>query len=714
MKLLELELDNICLHEKRVITFQDGLIGLFGPQGSGKSTLLSAAYAALTNDFSRIVGGKEASVRQQADEGEVSQIRLRAQCDAGIFTITRRLRPSMTHKLEFANKTYTKATEIQEILHDIIGTNKTGLDKYVFVNQWELRSLFNETPAERAKILMYLCGTGVAEKCWQSLGKQFEADSILTATMYDRTDELHKQLRVEQHATKSLQKTLLQMQAELLPDTQIETFREQIYLCTVRKEALVKQKELSADVLEKTQVVAEAEQELQVELATLENLKEQVAKLKVTSDAVREEVTKFQYAQAEWRKFLTLQDKFKVVQKKLAGLKAPQYTGKPAEAIEKRLQNLLLQKEQCLSVIEHFDIFQDQTTDSADCPTCGQQVDLLSVHNKVDEAKDKLETVCADEIRARTHKKKWLEFTSLMTTYTEDSSRLKIQLDGLTVQLVDIIVRQEPATPDLALIQVYDDISLTYETQNRVVNSLQLQIRTFSTELMSSKKQLVEIANKLKKLPPITDVTEIRDKIKQQEVTKEKVTETKTLLGKSQELSLELQEALQNAEELQKQQKRAQKWCHLLSSARDIFHRDNLPRLVHQHKLAAMEDGINTMLQQFESPFAVTTSDDLSYTARFRNGTIISAQGLSGGQQVILALAFRWVLNSIFANQTGLLILDEPTAGLDRRHVDLLETVFGQLGQVAKEQGCQVIIVTHEQSLESVFDQTIKLDRAVL
>jgi len=70
-------------------------------------------------------------------------------------------------------------------------------------------------------------------------------------------------------------------------------------------------------------------------------------------------------------------------------------------------------------------------------------------------------------------------------------------------------------------------------------------------------------------------------------------------------------------------------------------------------------------------------------------------------------LAFRWTLNSMFASQIGMLVLDEPTAWIDARNLDCLEVALTNLRGLVRAQGYQVIIITHHQQLQRVFDQVI-------
>ena len=88
---------------------------------------------------------------------------------------------------------------------------------------------------------------------------------------------------------------------------------------------------------------------------------------------------------------------------------------------------------------------------------------------------------------------------------------------------------------------------------------------------------------------------------------------------------------------------------------------------------------------------------------------------MSGGEKVILALAFRIAVNSLFASDLGLLCLDEPTAGLDDDNMQCLEKALARLKDLSSERGLQCIIVTHEsERLARLFDNVIRIGRVTV
>jgi DNA repair protein SbcC/Rad50 len=122
-----------------------------------------------------------------------------------------------------------------------------------------------------------------------------------------------------------------------------------------------------------------------------------------------------------------------------------------------------------------------------------------------------------------------------------------------------------------------------------------------------------------------------------------------------------------------------------------------------------MVESINRVLKDFDDPFAVRTDEGLSFTAQFPDSTIEVAPRLSGGQKVVLALAFRLAVNSLFAGEAGMMFLDEPTVFLDGHNVSCLGKVLAQLQAITRKRGQQIIMITHEEVLERGFDQLIRL-----
>jgi len=82
---------------------------------------------------------------------------------------------------------------------------------------------------------------------------------------------------------------------------------------------------------------------------------------------------------------------------------------------------------------------------------------------------------------------------------------------------------------------------------------------------------------------------------------------------------------------------------------------------------------------------------------------------LSVGERIVLSMAFRIAVNSTFAGRLGVLIMDEPTAGLDEHNLGCLPRAIEQLRVLSRERGLQVLFVSHEPRIQQYFENVISL-----
>jgi DNA repair exonuclease SbcCD ATPase subunit len=128
--------------------------------------------------------------------------------------------------------------------------------------------------------------------------------------------------------------------------------------------------------------------------------------------------------------------------------------------------------------------------------------------------------------------------------------------------------------------------------------------------------------------------------------------------------------------------------------------------------LERMQVSINDTLELFDAPFRVTASEDLGFDARFDDGRTVMDRRLSVGERIVLAMAFRITINSTFASSLGVLIMDEPTAGLDEHNLGCLPQALERLRALSDSCGLQILFVTHEPRISHLFDKVIDLSNA--
>jgi DNA repair exonuclease SbcCD ATPase subunit len=128
-----------------------------------------------------------------------------------------------------------------------------------------------------------------------------------------------------------------------------------------------------------------------------------------------------------------------------------------------------------------------------------------------------------------------------------------------------------------------------------------------------------------------------------------------------------------------------------------------------------LTDDTNKFLEILGSPFSVSIDKDtLGYLFSMNDGsgpeTPMPAEALSGGQKVLLAVAFRLASYCMFAGKYGLLSLDEPTAYLDDANVANFCTLLESIKSTAVSMDLQILISTHERSVLPYLDSVLDID----
>jgi exonuclease SbcC len=164
--------------------------------------------------------------------------------------------------------------------------------------------------------------------------------------------------------------------------------------------------------------------------------------------------------------------------------------------------------------------------------------------------------------------------------------------------------------------------------------------------------------------------------------------------------------AIENEEKAEK----LRDWNDVANRAKDAL--KAAPRIVAARNLKRLESAINELLQIFSVDFFIRAADGESPTfiAEFFDGRKQPAKRLSYGQKTVLALAFRVAVNALFAEEIGLLALDEPTAYLDQQRIKALAPVLEKLRELSTARGLQCLLVTHETSLAHLFESAVELD----
>lgn len=720
MRLDTLELTNICQHEHLRWDFAGGLIGIYGPNGAGKSNALNVGcYSGLTNDYSRHAQNKAGLIRQQSGPDDKSEIRLVFTHDGHQVEVIRGLQRPTRHLLKVdGEKIATKANEIQEHLEEVLGIKRNLIDNYMFIGQDDLYAFLSDTPATRAKAFAHLCNTVHAEQCWQVLGEFIEMDRELAESVVDNTDEIRQSIGKYNKQLRGHQKRVKELQQEILAKHELAEYQLQIKQWEELSVLMQRVPQLEEETRDKKQKARAANKAMKTAAESVPAIEQAYEKAKERHLEAKHQADDFAEQKRRWDRRCSLEVRLSSKQQELEEEQdESSLPKKPKGPIVERLRvHYQRAKDERRRIAEFLEnIANGEVTE---CPTCGTPVSDLEDH--IAHERERYEEVTAERDQLQARIDEWDTYTASWSEHRNTLERLAGEINTLTQQLSEYESAEEPESFDEEKLEKLRKKASHCHGQLKMAREEELETtRIFERAKAAHKASQKAWDESRQRLDALSElVTESDYDIAVEEVEKHvaadrELNRVQAAIENVESFIAERREELERIEVQLKRSKDAKVWLADLQDVRDnVMHRDQLPAIVHRTALANMEDEVNSNLAQFESPFFVSTDNSLGFTAKFANGTVMPAQGLSGGQKVMLALSFLLTVSSMFAGQVGMMILDEPTDGLDADNRRLAAEVFRNLGRVARSRDYQIIVITHEDALQSAFDQRFTLEKS--
>ncbi len=712
MKLISVDYLNYCQFDYMKLDFTAGLNALVGKNGSGKTNAMNGIYSTITGDFGRNDGVKLDNIRQQANADDRSRITVTLEHDGNHILIARGLRPASVN-LQITNingnvQTITKVTDANEALYTILGVSPKMLADYVFVDQWAIFDFLSMQPSDRAKAFQRLFKTERAESIWKILGEHIDSLSISSKPtaarelLEDRISSTITQLAEKNNALNQLSSKISSTHTDGLlhivdiwkqKQTLLNEVNQIRTTCKVKEENMRVYSDKAALFISKTDSLVTR---LTAQEAAYNQAKNDQISWKTYDTAVQ------QRDQLVDRLNTLDQTHFKepVRPKGCYDLDSVEYAD--LSDIVSKMKNELL-------ICEDYD--SKISANAGICPLCNSDVSVPFKHNKEHIAKLKKDIAINEKVLIASNK-----YAQEMQTYLQATLKHKELKETLEWQLNNFYVtNSQPLTPKNSIDKIIND----YEQLAKELKPLQAQLKEQQAkynELNSvheylTKQSQEKYAQYLQLDQTITEDDAERaqlllDELEKFNKQKEEYQTTIKLLEN--ELTKD-QSILAQLSHIETKEQITLQWADHCKAVRDILHRDNLPRLVALNYLDLMQEEINELLERFESPFSVTADTNLSFVAHFKDGRKIPTGRLSGGEKVLLALAFRVVVNDIFAKDLGLLVLDEPTSGLDEGNLRCIRIAMERLKELSASRGLQVVMVTHEQGLINIFDNVIEI-----
>lgn len=700
MRINAIKLKNIGPHRELEVKFGRGLIGLVGSNGAGKSTLVNSIYAALTNDFSRFGNSKSEIITNGTTED--SFIKLTGEHRGQQFELVRWLKPNKS-EFTFGDKSYSKATDINEAVVAQLNIPKLVIDKYVFVNQWEMFGFLDQSASERAKTFQYLCGTEAATAAYKVCSDYVAKQKNLQ--IVDNSLELQSALTSAEEAMAEHKKKARSVEKFILADDVLTAHQELLDLDKAAQDA---GNSLDDETVEEQKLV----KELKAHKNELAALQEKIDKRNSWKERNKDKLKSAYDLVEAYSEYEALQtssasatSSIALLEKKLEVLKKPVKNEKlyvngaerkKLSAQEGRLQVLIEQAE-------------NVNTDEAVCPHCLQEVsaehveklqaDLESNRQKLDDIVKRIEHSSDYDQSLEFFERKQADIKNSMTQFEAilaDNNKRIAEFGGGDKDAAESLLQKE---------EEVDQQLKRLETQVRAISSRQAQA---TGKLKAVKNTIAKLNAKIKARPASEEVARVRLNLNQHEKA---LSARQSAVGAYREAKKSRDRAQTMLDHLKVQlskQLKIQNLLDTISETSDVFHWNNLPKVVSQANLELLVNDINSNLQLFNSPFVVEADQDLTFKVYFPGQLPVKAKQLSGGQKVILAIAFRAALDRVFGHDTGMMYLDEPTAGLDADNVKYFHEALQKLAEKLGTDR-QLVVITHVHELSGAFDQLIQI-----
>lgn len=689
MFLTRLTAENFGLHEKISVEFAHGINGILGPNGSGKSTLVRALRFALVDTTE--IGSKQSDQIRLNSNGP-SLVRLEGVHNEQPFTVCRRLRPG-GQRLDLPSGSYASDADIRLHLEAFLGVRYDYLDDHVLIGQKQIARFLHLRDAERVSLFVRLFGINRMERIYDGLG-----EVVSGIHCPDYTSEIDEN-----------EKALLLLRTELTNLYQEAQSIHQLLQDPVVTEApvVLERYQSNARALQRCEELRRRRDGLssvEVDVSAKQSLLDAVQQYQQQVRLLASQIYQLQIRDEKRRHVLLFQTQLEATRRSLQTLTPPV----PPEGylgLDER-SNYALHDE--LSRLRS--LLQATSGSTTRCPLCASDLSHLHEHRPQYQEQLRRCEQTYQEFQARVaasqqHDRRVEHYQREVHGLQAEQARLQQMIQSSVIPTlegeVEVLQAQEK--------EAYRQLSLAHKKLG--------DLTTLAEQAAQQRFQREEIDKTLMQL---------QQHVQEHFVGEEEyaaAVQTNQLAGQArvrfdflqgavharQQQLQSMEATLQRLRSKQTQSDRIRRRLSILQRTRAVFHRSAAPRDVMTSQQKRLQEEMNRVLAHCQVPFQTVLTEDLRFRVRYMDGREHDARWLSGGQEVVFALAFHLAIHKLFARQIGCLVLDEPTAGLDQDNLYVVETSLDYLRRNVHADRLQILLVTHEPRLERLFDRVIRL-----
>lgn len=690
MRIKKVKLENYCQHKNLEVDLTGNVVGIVGRNGSGKSNFVSAINYCVTGEFER---KKDRLISMGETTGSI-QVDIEINQSLTV-TVFRSLKGNKA-EVSFSDgrDTVLGADNVNEVLLELLGVDKTTLKNIVFVGQDELGALLYSRDSERERLAQQFFGIDRAVRIERILSDRY--NRIHVPEIRVSPDSLSESLESKRIMLGIEQSSLEEKQSKFNPERLQElialsaSLRNYADQMQSKRSACLRVEDIEAEILS-------ASTKLEGKLKEADGLSVDTVKTRLSQEIQKAS----EYGQYQSTK--------KSLDQYQTAYRAMLETEPPCtqDFINKLIQDIESAERVGSGITFRIGLRQqilDGLVNSqfVDCPICLSELSLASGIPEIQNAleadhMDMHRVAHLNELKLR--KKNWEQSLS---KYVSDLEFMHSKIKDLEAS--DIL----QTAPEPAQVEKWQANLSFVEGLFNEIKLLQKYIEEKQIKKDIAQKEASAIPTP-PNAPEGVDISDIVSEIESlQQIRSEiKTTESNIDLLTSQ-ISYE-QTALAEAERVVQEARESSKIRESISKIRRVFHPDGAPKDLVTRRVQRMEAKINEYLGLLGVAFTIRGTGGFNFEAMFPGQSQpIKITELSGGQKIDLSLAFRFAACESFSSSAGLLVLDEPSVYLDEDTKQHLVEVFERLKDMAEQMRMQFLVVTHERSLLGCFDQLVQ------
>ena len=643
MRIRNIELENIRSHKNSKVEFEDGITIIEGRTGAGKSSILMGIEYAL---FGSNAYSNSLIMRRGSSKAKIS---MEFEQNGHLYKVIRGLKRNTNGiSLDIDNMKIYKDGKLLNLLGRKSDIDKTILEILGYPNDVKGKELFEIITYTRQDEIRKLIDMKKEER-------QEYIDRVLQLSKYKMTVENMKGVLNYFQQEKRGKEETIAMGENVIED--IEEIKKKIS----ENENLIKENEKNLeDEQKKFEIISSKVKEFENEIKIENEKKIKKKRIEGEIEALKKEM------EANEKRIKEIKEETK---KEIEKPKLEEEQMKLAELIqlEKSTEEDIRKMKRELEKVEKLE--------GGRCPICKQEVSHEHVNNIREEYQKEIRKL-EDEIKnkekevvkqreivenEKIKKREWDKINGLKEILKEKERRLEIIKDKIS----KLKKENESIT-----------IKDTTQIEEKLKEKREIERKIFGR--INSIKKEIELKNE--------ELNELKDKLRDKEELKQKIETEKEKLDKIINL------------------------ISLLTRLRGDI--KNMREIVRKNYLEAFRKIFRRKFNEIrhESDYMVDIKSDYEPIA-YANKEEVPIQHLSGGEKTSVALAYRLALSELASVAssiipTKVIILDEPTTGLDREDVKSLAEAIKNITSIP-----QVIIVTHNETLKSYGDFVYKIEK---